>query len=245
MVIDIGEAWAAVLGLKPILAKRTSDATDAQAAAVAKLPETIARRARSLVRGALLGPAVSMADYELILKETSEALDIVHVEAMFRGLPVAAKLAYVHTASLEYAALQNALPKNQFKTAFGAVNLPPDDTRLLAFSELYEALEDPVGYVFAAISDASLPPAVAAGVKAVFPSLSAAISEAIRGASGELKGKDLPLDVETGVGIWLGIPRDAPVPAPEEKPTEEPTPGKGKGDLDKATLTPAGRLEAR
>lgn len=246
-MIEPGEAWAAVIGVKPVLSKRVETITKDQIAEVMRIEDTIAKRARALTKDAIAAFPIDLVDYQRVLTETSEAMDQPQVLAMIRPLPPADQLPYMTVAQRQFTALQTAIPKANWSTIAGPQPLPPDLNALVEFSALYAALDDPISWAFGAMSDGSMGSELAEAVKLVFPTLTAAITAAIMVAvmdrAATSKGKYiLPWRTEIGVAAWMGLPPEVPLPPPpdeSEKPDE-------KGDKDEAgkdAMTQTERIE--
>jgi len=117
---------------------------------------------------------------------------------------------------------------------------------MLQFSELFAAVEDPIGYVFGAIADGSIAREIAKLVRATFPTLAKCIDAEIHAATVEKVAKSpgcvLPWRAEIGMEAWTDQPPEPP--APSAPPAPAPQSKEDDAKLDKEELTPSQRLEA-
>lgn len=246
--IDVGEKWAAVLGVKPVLSKRVEKITDGQKAEVASLEETIAKKAKALVNDSLVPPGFAFVDYEKVLDQTMEEIDIPQIEAMIRALPGEDQLAYMTIAKKQYMALQSSIPRSTYQTFAGSENLTPDFSALVEFNDLFNGLEDPISFLFGAVADGSLDRGVANAVKTVFPTLTlailAAIQDAVADKISKSKSYTLPWKAEIGMQAFLGAPIEPGIPAPQGKPEAPAQRKKPSKDVQDALLTPTQKVDA-
>jgi len=247
-LLDIGEVWAAVIGVKAVLSKRVEVLTKSQFTEASKIHDTIAARAKSLVAGGIVPSKLTIIDYPLLLKQTSEAMDEAQVVAMIRAIPPRDQGPYHTVALREFTALQKALPRMSYVSQAGTQNIRPDMAKLVEFSELYAALDDPLSFLFGEIASGCMYPALVEAFSEIFPTLAKAITSAIKDAIATrtvaAKGFYIPIRVEAGVAAWMGEPPELPAPsaAPPPPPDEEKDDGKVEDASD--ALTPADKIES-
>jgi len=246
--IDPGEAFAAVIGVNPILSKRVESISDKQKRDVLSLTERIGKLCKSLIRGTIIPSQPDSPDYFKVLDLTSGKIDTPQIIEMISEIPDGAQLPYMTVANKIYSTLQNSIPKSGSKTITGSDVQKPNETELLKFNELYWTLDDPVNYAIGAMADGSMMPDVANAMNAVYPSLSAYITGCIHAEiSSKGKGKWFPLPWRVNVGIssWLGIVQEPAIPAPPIQPQEKPANSEGESPADdKADMTQTERVAA-
>lgn len=245
-VLDVGEGWAAVIGVKAVLTKRVEQITEAQFREAAKIHETIERRAKSLLNGSIVPGKVTIVDYPKVLEQSTGAMDEAQIVAMQSALPPNDQGPYFAVAMREYEAIQAFIPKLSYTTLAGTQTLTPDLSELTEFSEFYALLDDPLVNVFGAIAGGSLAREMANVFQAIFPSLSKVIDAAIDEAKTAHVAKStswvMPWKVEIGLAAWQGLPEEVPLPSapPPPLPEEEAD----QGDGNKNALTPSERIES-
>lgn len=245
-MLDVGEGWAAIIGVGPVLSKRVEKITESQFKEAAKIHETITKRARSLVNGTIVPAQVPIVDYMKTLELSSGAMDEAQIVAMQSALPPNDQGAYMVVAQRQYTAIQATIPKLSYTTGAGEQIMTPDLSELVDFSDFYALLDDPLVTVFGAIAGGSLHMKQAEFWQEAFPSMTKVITAAIQDAIAERVAKapgfTLPWKVEIGYAAWSGKPPEIPAPSAQPPPMPEEQPGEDKSD--RSGMTPAEKLES-
>lgn len=247
-LLDVGEGWACVIGLKAVLSSRVEKITEAQFREAAKIHETITKRAKSLVNGSIVPAQIAIVDYPKVLEQTSHTFedDEAQIVAMISALPPNDQGPYLACARRQFQAIQKVIPKLTYSTLAGDQALTPDLSELTDFSDFCALLHEPLVAPFGAIAGGTFHRGMAEAFRAVFPTLSAAIDSAIDEAKTARVVKDrnftFPWKVEIGLGAWMGQPEAVPLPSAPPPPPAEGEPGSE--DADRDALTPSERIES-
>jgi hypothetical protein len=109
--------------------------------------------------------------------------------------------------------LQGIFPRSTYETFLGASNLVPNDLAIYAFESVLEVLDEPMR-LFAFIGQGALTKRQATAYRLVYPTLSAAIDEALLEAAANEKTKvvsyEVPPAAEVGIARWQGRPPVSP-----------------------------------
>jgi hypothetical protein len=208
--IALVEAALSVIGIRTLITRKVERITKGKLAEIAHVPKDVERMARQLVTGKLEATFRSDLNYRATLKDLAAGWDEQQVSDMIEAFPPAYQA--VGTAIVVHAkqimdALMQFYPTSVYQTVAGATNLVPSDVKIWKFVNILEVLDDPLT-VFSLMHTGALLKNQAAAVRAVYPSLSAAIdaalAEATIRAKGEKKSFELPPRAERGVKAWNG-----------------------------------------
>lgn len=210
--IDPVEGLLAVLGVRPFIYRDVPMVTKEHTARVGRLPATIQAQARALCRGELTGVGISALDYDKTLRVLYEDYAPLDFEAATKALaknaaeldaPLLAKVGDV----IQY--LRSIFPRDSYTTLEGQDQLEPNVYDVIAFTAILDALDDPLT-VFRGMSDGSVSGTQIKAVHALYPTLSAAIDEAVTEMPAEMRAAkasfNLAWDTEIGINKWLGRP---------------------------------------
>lgn len=258
--IDPTEGLLSVLGISPFIYRDVPMVTKEHTEAVGRLPATIQAQARKLCRDELTGVGISVLDYDKMLRLLFEDYEPNDLEAAARAMqknaadldvPLMAKVADV----MQF--LRGVFPRSSYTTLEGQDQMEPDPYAVCLFTAILDALDNPMT-VFAGMSNASVLGVQVAAVRQVYPTLSAAIEEAVTEMPAELRAAkasfNLPWSVEIGINKWLGKPpvdpdlaalliqvqAASPMNAPPPPP---PRPTPGGSQQAKASLSEAERAQ--
>jgi hypothetical protein len=204
------EKCLAVIGVRPIISRKVEHITKATLAEIEGLLRQIERLARKLVRNDLTETFHSDLNYRQTLKDLARGVDVHQVEEMVKGFPPqyrATGTALALAASGIIQGLLKLLPKSEYQTLSGVQTLIPPSTKIFRFVSILEVL-DALLQVFALMNTGALLRSQAAAMRAVYPTLSAAIDaaifEAITAARATKKSFQLAPRAEIGVKAWQG-----------------------------------------
>ncbi len=215
--IDRSEALLAVMGVRPLVDKDVPYLTKAKALEATKLGQRIADMARDLCRDELEPVKLYTVDYDRTLKDLYEEWQPDQVERLVKAIedhaePLVVDFQAKAKSVVEY--LKGIFPRSTYETFLGASNVVPNDLQIYAFESVLEVLDEPMR-LFAFISQGALTKRQAAAFRLVYPTLSAAIDEALTTAAVNEKTKvasyELPPAAEVGAKPKAPGP---PVPGP-------------------------------
>jgi len=207
--IDPAEATLAVVGIDSILDGSFKRITEKQRKRIDKLDEEIRSRAKSMIRAGL-APSFSLPpDYFELLDQLTKSKTFGEVEKMTLGLPIQVATGVKALVSNIYSFLQTQVPRNSVKTIAGGKVLTANDPDYFRFHWVYSVIRDPVS-VTNLISAGALFRSQADAVNMFFPSVSAAIDEAIDdeipNARAKEKDFEVPFDSDIGLKVWRSLP---------------------------------------
>ncbi len=249
--ISPGELALASIGISTILKGKMPYVGLERMEDMAKIPGRIQRLAAKVCLGTLAYvPYEHEHKYTTLLTRLSKPLKQPEIEEMLTNFPVeASDIAAGFSIAVQEAMrdLKDVFPVSVYRTFAGPKNLEPNAQRIGDFLNLLDVVNDPLR-VFALIATGALLKSQARIVRMVYPTLSAAIDEALReavakrrGASPESNPWQLSPRAEFGVATWNGARRVAfkgPEAAPPAvSPTKSPIPELQKTPAQRANLT--------
>lgn len=260
--IDTVEAVLAVTGVRPLISKDVEKFTKAQLDEASTLPAQIARLARSLAKDEVEDVPLFETSYERTLRDLYDEWQPQQLEQMagaFTKWMPGVEVPYMAKAKEVLDFLRSIFPRSTYETFLGAANLVPNDMAIYAFESVLEVLDAPLK-VFSLIAQGAISKRQVAAMRAVYPTLSAAIDEAIidglASAKSERASWDLAPAAELGATKWFGKPAMPPAqqnalqasfakPAPDQQQAAPSAPAAGRTNaLAKEALSPAQRPEA-
>lgn len=210
--LDTTECLLSVIGIRPFIYRDFAAVTKEQLEQLGRMPVTIEKLARELCRGDLAGVGISALDYDKTLRELYEDYGPEDFDKAHRALaknaaefdlPLLAKVADV----IQF--LRTLFPRESYTTLEGQDQMEPNAYAVIAFTAVLDAIDDPLT-VFKGMSNASVLGSQVAAVRHVYPTLSAAIDEAVTEMPAELRAAkasfNLAWDTEVGINKWLGRP---------------------------------------
>lgn len=210
--IDPTEALLAVVGIRPFIYRDVPTVTKEHVAEMVRLSATIERLARELCKGELSGVGISEPAYTKTLRDLYEEYEPKDIEAISRQLSRnAADLepAVMTKVGAVIEFLRGIFPRKSYATLEGQEQLEPDEYELCAFTAVLDALDDPLT-VFDGMSNASLLLSQVEAVRTLYPTLAAAIDEAVTETPTDMRAAKasfrLEWNVEIGINKWLGNP---------------------------------------
>lgn len=245
MDIDPGEVALSVIGVQAVISREVEKITAPQRREMLNLDAQVAKLARAVCRDSLEIPAQFPPSYRKLLEELTRPFNAGQVEAMIAPLPPETKRPFMMAAQRAFEYLQGRLPKSVYTTFAGDKQQPVSDPQFFQFCSLFQVLDDPLT-VFGLIGGAAMLRSQVAAVRSVYPTLSAAIDEAMQDACAtELAAKksyQLPGPAEIGMATWEGRPIETKpfqaAYAPQAKRDPQPTQG-GSSALAKESLSGA------
>jgi hypothetical protein len=214
--IEPVELVLATIGVRPLISKTIEYFRKDQLEAADRIPSTIARMARQLTRGELEDVSLFETSYDATLKDLYDQWNQAQLEAMANALEtnapgIAEVLILKGGEVLDY--LRQIFPRSSYQTFLGAANVVPSDVAIYQFESVLEVLENPLK-VFPLMGKGAITKRQVAAVRMVYPTLSAAIDEAITNAVLDAKvakqSYQLPPEAEIGVSRWFGNPAIPP-----------------------------------
>jgi len=207
--LDEAECALAVIGIHSVLSRKSGKVLAPQRKQIKDYGKIIKSKVRQMVDGTLECEFPMPPNYDSLLRDLSEPMNIGQIEAMIKPLGEDIKMPFQAIVSNAYQIIQPALPKNPYKTMAGTKNLPIDDPSFFSFYWTYSVINDPLR-VIELMSAASLLRSQVDVVKKIFPSICAAIGDAIDIEIPAHKAKnrnfELTYTAEQGVLIWRGLP---------------------------------------
>jgi hypothetical protein len=207
--IEPGERVLAVVGVRAVISRKVETVTETQLRRIApdRFDGAIREKARALVRGQLEATFPEPPSYRALLEDLTKALRLDQVEAMAAALPDGG--AFVSSAARAFTFLQGALPKSVAPALAGAVSLDVSGPEYHRFCSVLAVLDDPLS-VFGLMGGGALLRLQAQAVRQLYPTLSAAIDQAITEATVDERAKDPTFQLghlaEMGVRDWKGLP---------------------------------------
>lgn len=214
--IDPVECALAAIGLKPILSREVERVTMAQVAEMVSLPKRIYKEAKCIVQGEKYKVPTESISYKKMLKELTEQYSEAQLVEMLSKFPpqlhaISAKFLVKAQQTREY--LLSILPIQTKQTLLGPENLPPSTLAIRRFTTTFDILDNPMK-ILTHIACGSLLKSQTDAAKLVYPTLSAAITDALKEAAidekAEKKSYQLPAKVAIGSSVWLGQPIVSP-----------------------------------
>jgi hypothetical protein len=235
--VDPAEAIAAVVGVRPLLTSTFERITAPMWDQIGGIEAKIYRLARDLARGKLDHAEFPVVDYDQFLDALSEEVDPAQIESIVAQFPLElheVTTDYLGQTGKELRFLRGKFPISQVKTVFGAQNVPPSDTAVFAFEDVFEVVDRPLT-VFEMVDSGRLTSDQALALMQLFPSLYKAIVTAIVQRvvlEGAAQGDDFDPHFGPGLAVLLAVPGvdptlrqqlQAPKPQPQQ-PQKAPIP---------------------
>lgn len=240
--LDHIEALMSVVGVSPFVYRDVPMVTVSQLEEAGRIPATIEKLSRGLCKGELTGVGITALDYDKTVKMLYEDYQPEDFAVVSRAM--AKNAAEFHMPLLTKVAdviqfLRSIFPRSSTATLEGQEQREPNAYDVYAFTAILDALNDPLT-VFRGMSNASILNSQVAAVKQVYPTLSAAITDAVTEMPAELRAakSSFHLDWNTEIGInkWLGNPpidpdlaamlRQCQAMSPMNQPAPPPKPPK-------------------
>lgn len=204
------EACLAVIGLRTIISRKTEKVRRATLDRIDGIGKEISRLARQLVNDEMTETWYSDLNYRQMLADLSKGFELDQVHEMadqfppeYRDVGHALSIA----ASQVMATLATMIPTSVYTTITGPTQLLPDDLKLWKFVSILEVLDAPL-MAFPLMATGALLRSQASAVRALYPTLSAAIDAALLDATIKAKANkksyELPPRAEVGVKAWMG-----------------------------------------
>ena len=208
-MIDIGEKWAAVLGVDPILNKEMPRIYAEDKRRVDGLELEIVELAKSICSGSNRVNWPNVGN----IKKIGDKLTIQFTEndivELIRKLPQDAKTPYRDQAMHQFMFLAQAFPRNSRSTLAGQMPIDPSSFDVFRFEGLYRIADDPL-YALRLISGAAILKSQVDATRQLWPSISlsfdAAIHQAIEDKKTANKNYEVPYKADIGIRAWRGIP---------------------------------------
>lgn len=210
-MIDIGEKWAAILGVTPVIDKKMPHIYIADRKRVENLETEILDMAEKLCNGTLGKlPWPNVPEYKGISGKLKEPINEDQLANMIGAIPDGNGDAYRREAVEQYAFLINACPRSSRNTLAGPIPVRPDSVEVFRFNGLYRVANDPL-YVIQLMSRGALLKEQTDACRNLYPSISSFIDDAIGEAITNCKAKNLtgyevPYRADFGIRDWRGIP---------------------------------------
>lgn len=210
------ESMLIAVGIDAIISRKVDKITKAKLASAAKIPTEIETLARKMVHGDL-EPSFSLSDFNWrsAIKELAAGWEVQQVIDMTKSFPKEYQItasALIIKSQEVIKQLSEGLPLSRYQTLSGSINLIPTDTHIFKFSSLLEVVRNPL-IVFSLMAAGALLKSQSHAIRAVYPTLSAAIDAAILqatiSAKADKKSFELPPKAEYGVKAWFG---QSPIP---------------------------------
>jgi hypothetical protein len=208
--IDPGEALLAVMGVHKIADGTARKFTKVQLRECMGLHKQFRLLARSLCRGALTQPVMELHPYKRLLDGVGKPITEAAANKWMDLCPKKSGMLFAHAAKTAMAFLQARLPRAVERKMYALPrNVAPPDPDWYRFLAILDVLEDP-RRVFQYASSAMLLKVQVDAVRAVYPTIAAAIDHAIQEATIDAQSKkqsfELPMYAEIGVRTWIGQP---------------------------------------
>ena len=211
-MIEPAEALLAVIGVRPFIYRDVPTVTKDHLDAMGKLPTSVGGFARDLCKGDLKGSAVSALPYE-------KTLHLLYEEFTPDEMAAIQKAFAKNASDLEPAVLakvgeivnflRGIFPRKSFDTLEGPEQYDPDEYEKCMFAAVLDVLDDPRS-VFNGMANASILSSQVSAVHQFFPTLAAAIDDAVRETPLDMRAAKasfrLDWNTEIGINKWLGNP---------------------------------------
>jgi hypothetical protein len=210
--IDPAEAMLAVIGMQPILSKEVERVTMEQVREMANIQRTVYSMAKEVMRGEVHKVPLGNINYKRMLDQITEKYDEAQVIAMASKFPPALHAItsdFIIDAGKAVDFLRHIFPIQRKLGFNGQSAVLPPATAIARYTTTYHILDNPLR-TFAHIACGSLLKSQTLAVKQVFPTISAAISDAFEAAQeSELNKKksfQVPPKVQRGLAVWKDLP---------------------------------------
>lgn len=204
--INDGEAALAVVGMKAVLSRKVEKITAEQRREMKNYGKAVEKYVKALFADEVKCAWPELPTYKFMLDATSETVQQGQIEEMISVLPPQTQTDFVILAGKIYKALQATLPKRISVSLSGTEQLTIDDPTYFAFCNQFRVLNNPM-QVLELASSAALLRTQCDVIRASFPTISAAMDEAIQNAVTDRKKNDpIPHLVELGLSVWLSLP---------------------------------------
>lgn len=209
--IDPGEAALATIGINAVIAKDVPRVGVERLREIVNISKRVQQKARALAAGELKGGAIPRPhSYRTLLERLSRGLEPTEVHDLVGRFPSdASDYSGPFVLSVQQCLdhLKAIFPTSQYVTFTGPVEMKPSVDQVGNFFIRLLVINDPL-LVFDLAGSGALLRSQAAMVKEYFPTLSAAITQAIydavASAKAAKKSYQLPQRVSVGVANWLG-----------------------------------------
>lgn len=201
----------AVVGLGPALGDDMERVTAGALLEAARLPVEIAALAKKCVCGEMPGHRIRARAYswKKLHDHTSKPLPAHVLQSIQDAFPrTQGELAGLYQTQIQnvHGYLASALPVQELHTFTGPKFYEPDDLSTFEFYNNLNLLKEPLG-VFRLIANAAILEDQKEPYKHVYPTISAAVTQALWDALAVEAAADdgyvIPVIVERGLGIWL------------------------------------------
>lgn len=230
--INPGELALASIGLSPLLKDDMPKIGLGRLDEIARIPKQIEKLASKVCDGTLTyQPYEHEHSYKKLLDRLSRPLTHDEIVKLIDRFPQeASDIATAFSVEVQLALkdLRDIFPVSVYRTFAGPKNLEPNADLVFKFSNRLDVVNNPLR-VFPLIATGALLKSQAQIVRQIYPTLSAAIDEALYAATAKhradgstLNPYQLPPRAEMGVATWLGQRRISykapalPAPAPQD-----------------------------
>lgn len=210
--IDPTEALLAVVGVRPFIYRDVPTVTKEHVAEMVRLPATIDRLAKELCKGELKGVGISATVHDKTLRDLYEEYEPKDIEKISGQLSRNAsdlEQSVMTKVGAVVEFLRGIFPRKSYAALEGQEQLGPDEYELCAFTAVLDALDRPLT-VFNGMSNASLLLSQVEAVRTLYPTLAAAIDEAVTETPTDMRAAKasfhLEWNTEIGINKWLGNP---------------------------------------
>jgi hypothetical protein len=208
-MIDIGEKWAAVLGVEPVLDQEMPRIYAEDRKRVDNFEVEIMELADKVCGGSSKLNWPNVPGNEKIGQKLAQSFKEDDIVKLIARLPQDAKLPYKDVAMHQFMFLAKAFPRSTRSTLTGPIPVDPSSIEMFRFDGLYRIVDNPLYVLSLMGADALLQNQVQA-CRNLFPSISMAIDAALRQSWEDHKVKnksyEVPYKADSGIRQWLGMP---------------------------------------
>jgi hypothetical protein len=211
-VIEPVETLLAVVGVRPFIYRTVPTITKEHVAEAANFGTSVPKLAKQLCAGGLSGRGISELPYDktlAVLYDEFTPEDMGDIQKAFAKNASDLEPAVLAKVGEIVNFLRGIFPRKSFDTLAGPEQITPDEYELCTFAAVLDALDDPLS-VFDGMSNASLLLSQVAAVRQFYPTIAAAIDDAVNEAPKDARvaRASFRLDWNTEIGInkWLGNP---------------------------------------
>ncbi len=206
------EAVLATIGVSPLISKKVETFKKSQLDESQALPKKIERMTRQLAKDDFIDLPLFEASYSQTLRDLYDEWKPEQVEAMAKAMEK-----WIPDLTVEFMAkaknvidfLRSIFPRASYTTFIGSTNVVPTDVAIYQFESVLDVLNNPLR-VFPLMANGSITKRQIAAVRLVYPTVSAAIDEALITVVADYKAEkktfELPPAAEIGVTKWFGKP---------------------------------------
>jgi hypothetical protein len=208
-MIDVGERWAAVLGLTPVLDRELPRILVGDVKRVNDFESEITELVVKLMSGSKILSFPSVPSYKSIGQKINAPVSETDIVKMIGNLPDSDKDSYKSVAIKQFTAIQAAYPRSSMETLTGPVPLRPTDMEVFDFDFVYRVIDDPL-YVIRLMSGAALLKTQVNAARTIFPTMcdffTNTINEIMTGKKAANASYQVPWKADISIRDWLGIP---------------------------------------